>query len=332
MPAKSQEQEWATILEKAKLEQKGGAIVKDIAVKMRLKDALPLDKQAELSRISPAFEKPTEKKELPKEESAETPPAVSGQKKEPPIQNQKPDAENKMPVKKVEKKPSDPRQTGNEAEPEEQKSDDWRSPKAPTLPEKSGRQSSDSGTDKEKKQAKERDHARRLEGGRLRNRDAQKKQFQEKQNQEEQMKGATDGEKKGHRIGFSTAFAMLAVAIFFDGAQVVLAITIVIGWIISGVAWITFFLWLRSLGMKWSEGRQAQKMVLLLLGATIAEIIPILNMLPAWTLFVGSTILFDRRREKIEQMNKGKNTQGLISKSLGKFGAVKDVYDTATGG
>lgn len=93
-------------------------------------------------------------------------------------------------------------------------------------------------------------------------------------------------------------WAMIAVALFFDGIQAGSAwiylipfVGFMLAWVIStGVsifAFLTFFLWFHLAGLKFNS-----KIAITTVGAFFIELIPGLSVLPAWTLSVILTLLF----------------------------------------
>lgn len=82
---------------------------------------------------------------------------------------------------------------------------------------------------------------------------------------------------------------MIGVAIFFDGLQAAIQTIPILGQILSGFvaifAFLTFWLWFKLHGVKLATGKRAASMGL----GFIFELIPFLNILPAWTLAVTLT-------------------------------------------
>lgn len=99
---------------------------------------------------------------------------------------------------------------------------------------------------------------------------------------------------KKTKITETQKWLMLGVAITFDTTTLVNLIPVVgqIGSFFVGLfATMTFWLWFLMNGMSFSK----PKNVLGLAGGSIIEMIPVLNVLPAWT----ATILYLTRVEKI---------------------------------
>ena len=101
-----------------------------------------------------------------------------------------------------------------------------------------------------------------------------------------------------HEISKITMWAMIAVALFFDGIQAGVAwiyfipfVGFILAWVIStGVsifAFLTFFLWFHLAGLKFNS-----KIATTTVGAFFIELIPGLSALPAWTLSIVVTFIF----------------------------------------
>jgi hypothetical protein len=121
-----------------------------------------------------------------------------------------------------------------------------------------------------------------------------------------------NGESK---INESQKWLMLGVAIFFDIISLINLIPI-IGWVIGWFVWIfafmTFFLWFKMNGMSFSRPKNLFSFI----GGSAIELIPILNILPAWT----ATILYLTRAQKIinetiSQVPGGKAVESAIEKT-----------------
>jgi len=92
-------------------------------------------------------------------------------------------------------------------------------------------------------------------------------------------------EKKGkqERISGIDGFFMLGVALLFDGFQfllIILVVGIFLNPIVGIVAWLTFYLWFTMKGVSFSDTRKSITLLL----AGIVEVMPGLDVLPAWTL------------------------------------------------
>jgi|SRR3989344_9617789 len=86
-------------------------------------------------------------------------------------------------------------------------------------------------------------------------------------------------EKKG--LDNTTIVFMICVALFYDALQVLLAL-IFMGWLVSIFALLTFYTWFKIRGLNFVRPKRAG----LLGGGFIIELIPIINILPAWTLAI----------------------------------------------
>lgn len=95
-------------------------------------------------------------------------------------------------------------------------------------------------------------------------------------------------EKKetGRSVGKTTFVMMLTVAIFCDVFISLISLIPYIGWIINWLAsfviFLTFFVWFKTKGIKYTSAR---KMAALPAGFLI-EMIPYVNLLPGWTVAV----------------------------------------------
>jgi hypothetical protein len=96
---------------------------------------------------------------------------------------------------------------------------------------------------------------------------------------------ATNIQNKEPDISFGTSFLMLGTAILFDVFQFLVELIPVAGQILSIlitiVAWATFYLWFKIKGIKFTKTKKFA-----FVGGFIIEFIPIINMLPTWTLSI----------------------------------------------
>ena len=104
---------------------------------------------------------------------------------------------------------------------------------------------------------------------------------------------------------------MVSTALFFDALQGGLSLIPFLGWIVAslvgGFAFMTFWFWFKTHGVKFTTAKRAGIMG----GGFFIELIPILNMLPAWTLSATLTI-FDVWKEdaKKDKKDSTKKAQG----------------------
>ena len=107
---------------------------------------------------------------------------------------------------------------------------------------------------------------------------------------------------ENEKISKITMWAMIVVALFFDGLQFgadllnfIPFVGFILAWTItSGVsifAFLTFFLWFHLAGMKFDS-----KIAASTVGAFFIELIPVLNALPAWTLSIVVIFLFSKTK------------------------------------
>mgnify|MGYP001573516917 CR=1 FL=1 len=120
------------------------------------------------------------------------------------------------------------------------------------------------------------------------------------------------GENQGKpKISPVQAGFLIGTAGLFDGAQfIVVSITgltvfllplgIAVGWVVDIFAWLTFFLWLHSLGSGMitkgglGEGGLGREPFVIIALAFGIEFIPIINVLPAWTAAIVTLIFRER--------------------------------------
>ena len=92
----------------------------------------------------------------------------------------------------------------------------------------------------------------------------------------------------------TTISLMIAVALFFDALQALLTL-IFMGWLVGIFAALTFYVWFKSHGISFMK----PKRLFAFGGATIAEVIPFLSVLPAWTAAVSYLALQSKIQEVI---------------------------------
>jgi hypothetical protein len=94
-------------------------------------------------------------------------------------------------------------------------------------------------------------------------------------------------------IGPMASIAIVGTALVFDGLQFLLTLTVVgtiFAWFLSAFAWILFLLWFALLGVSYF-GRGAAIRFLTVFASAIAELMPVVNALPALTLGVVALIV-----------------------------------------
>ncbi len=110
-------------------------------------------------------------------------------------------------------------------------------------------------------------------------------------------------------MGSSTMFLMLFVAILYDFAQLIVNFVPLAGQILSFIitifAFLTFFLWFKFYGRSFTSPKRA-----LAMGAgVVIEIIPILSVLPGWTVSVIFLIGIEKIQKTIPVVGKNKSSQ-----------------------
>jgi len=124
------------------------------------------------------------------------------------------------------------------------------------------------------------------------------------------QKEKTAGAGSDSKISVVQAVLLIAVALLFDGAQFIIGVIagltvfllplgIAVGWVVDIWAWLTFFLWLHSIGLSMIKkggaggglGREPFVIIAIAFGI---EFIPIINALPAWTAAIATLIIRQR--------------------------------------
>lgn len=104
-----------------------------------------------------------------------------------------------------------------------------------------------------------------------------------------------DEEKKKHKIGNVTAGFMLLLALVADGLQFLLTLSVLLlplSLLVTFLCSVGFILWFFILGAY--SGKGAEKKVLTSLVSMVAEIIPVINAVPAITAGVAINIALSR--------------------------------------
>lgn len=127
-------------------------------------------------------------------------------------------------------------------------------------------------------------------------------------------------------ISITTLILMVGVAIFYDVFQLIIEIIPLVGQILSLFitlfAFLTFYVWFKIKGRSFASPKRAMAM-----GAgVIIEIIPILNILPGWTVAVLFLVGIERV-EKIARMVPG---GGVATKALNTANKVGGSSDGVT--
>jgi len=114
------------------------------------------------------------------------------------------------------------------------------------------------------------------------------------------------------RIDASTGRTMFIAALGFDFFQGVIGIIPVVGFIISPIIsffiWLTFWVWLKFHGVAIADSIER---IALMFGGFLVELIPGLNVLPAWSLVILITVLLVQHRDKkkIKEFYESTNTK-----------------------
>ncbi len=119
------------------------------------------------------------------------------------------------------------------------------------------------------------------------------------------------GQNSKFKISKTTIILMIIVALFFDLIQFILSLMVigfVVNWSISVFAWLTFFLWFKIKGVSFANPKRAGS----LLGGFLIELIPLVDMLPAWTGAIILVILSLRVKQVAEKTPGGNFTTKTI--------------------
>lgn len=96
------------------------------------------------------------------------------------------------------------------------------------------------------------------------------------------------------KIDSVTAAFMIATALFFDGVQAFLTLILIgpfVNWMISIMAWLTFFLWLSIKGVRFTQN---PKNFFTFNGGALCEMVPLVASLPAWTLAITTLVMMNK--------------------------------------
>lgn len=126
---------------------------------------------------------------------------------------------------------------------------------------------------------------------------------------------------KKERISDSNKYLIVGTAVFYDTLQALFGLfhfipvvgngfSIVLGYMISILAFLTFFVWFSVKGVSFFRGKKAARRTLL----WVSEYIPVLNSLPipGWTFFTIYTIKMVQSEDKEEN---AKNSEEKEKKS-----------------
>jgi hypothetical protein len=114
---------------------------------------------------------------------------------------------------------------------------------------------------------------------------------------------------KKHTVGNVTAGLMIAVALLCDGLQFLLTLSVLLlplSIFVTVTCVTMFFLWFALLGVKYTDHGGGKKL-LTMLAASVAELVPVVNALPAVTAGVLGVIV-QTRIEDARRQSGGKVT------------------------
>ena len=111
------------------------------------------------------------------------------------------------------------------------------------------------------------------------------------------------------RIDSSTGLLMVIVALGFDFFQGIIGILPIAGFIlaplISLFIWLTFWIWLKLHGVNITD---KTKRIVIMWGGFLLELIPLLDILPIWTITIFITVLSVQHSDKVKIKEFYKNT------------------------
>lgn len=106
------------------------------------------------------------------------------------------------------------------------------------------------------------------------------------------------------KLSSGTTYLMIGTALLYDLLQFCVGwipfVGQILGWIVSFFAGLTFWLWFRIHDIPFNKKRTAS-----LATGVVIEIIPLVNMLPAWTLAVVSMIATTKIKEVASKVGAG---------------------------
>lgn len=125
-------------------------------------------------------------------------------------------------------------------------------------------------------------------------------------------------EENRYSLSKPTVVIMVTVALFYDFVQAIISLLHIIPALgnlmaaiatalLSAVAWLTFYFWFKLHGIHFNTAKRALTMG----SGFIIELIPVLNILPGWTLAVILVIL----TTKVPAINKIENAGRVASGS-----------------
>lgn len=126
--------------------------------------------------------------------------------------------------------------------------------------------------------------------------------------------------KTTYRIGMLQAAFMVLVAVLFDCADwlldLLLGAGIIFDSVIGIIGWLVFYMWFRINGVSFTNPKTALRFN----GTVIAEIVPFINQLPAWTVGIVWTIVAVRLEDKgiaIPKIPNLKNPKAMLGGKVG---------------
>ena len=128
-----------------------------------------------------------------------------------------------------------------------------------------------------------------------------------------------EAKEKRIRIGGMQGMLMIGVALTIDGVQFLINLIPIVGWIMVSILSVgvvlMFYTWFKLNEVSFIRGKAALLRVATISTATIAEIFPIFNSLPAWTAAVIVTLIIVKLEDEMYNVkNKLKGAVGMSNK------------------
>ncbi|MEK7147955.1 MAG: hypothetical protein AAB758_01515 [Patescibacteria group bacterium] len=142
--------------------------------------------------------------------------------------------------------------------------------------------------------------------------------------------------KERERVTSTSAGLMIGTAIFYDALQAILSLIPYVGWILSSCisifAWLTFYVWTSIKGWNMAD-TVAFSSIMKKLTPTIAkwlapliELIPIVNVVPAWTISVSLQLSFLKAEEVLYDATKGRVDIDRLMELYGNLHSVPGAF------
>ena len=127
---------------------------------------------------------------------------------------------------------------------------------------------------------------------------------------QQKQSGSVNGGSR-YRVGMVTAIFMVGLAVLVDIAQFFLTLTVLLALgslFLTFLAASIFFVWFLILGVSYFGGRKAGVKILAAAGGLVAELVPVINALPATTVAVVTVIAISRIEDREKARDAAKST------------------------